>query len=156
MDGWKVSDNAQTMVENMIFKGVLWLDNEVTTSKEAPPLELEFTEILKKDIQNLCMFFDSETHKLLPIRPLLTMGVAYGFADASGSGFGSTILYPDMVKFRHGLWSPKESEESSNYRELQNLVEALEENCTQERLKNVLFILFTDNIVSEAAFAKGI
>ena len=54
--------------------------------------------------------------------------VMYGFADASGSGFGSTFEARDGTRFRIGMWSGDESDEtSSNWKEFTNVVKSLEE-----------------------------
>ena len=38
----------------------------------------------------------------------------YGFADASGIGFGSSLQRDGELTFRLGIWGPDESSESSN------------------------------------------
>ena len=48
--------------------------------------------------------------------------VIYGFVDASGSGFGSTILVKGEVHYRIGTWISEESKNLSNWREFENLV----------------------------------
>ena len=41
---------------------------------------------------------------------------------ASGNEYGASIHVEGKLHFRYGDWSTKEGEESSNYRELNNLV----------------------------------
>ena len=56
--------------------------------------------------------------------------VRYGFVDASGSGFGSTWKAAglDEIYFWFGVWDEEENlDKSSNFQELSNLVERLEE-----------------------------
>jgi hypothetical protein len=67
--------------------------------------------------------------------------VVYGFGDASaGKGFGSTVQgFPvgsftpisadNPVNWRVGIWGPDIESESSNYRELANLVLTVEEEA---------------------------
>jgi hypothetical protein len=81
--------------------------------------------------------------------------VCYGFGDASGSGFGSAVQGPDGLWYRHGLWGSDTNKKSSNYRELCNLVETIEEGVCNGTLKGAELFLFTDNTVAEAAFYKG-
>ena len=97
------------MVESMIQreKGILGLDEDVTTSEASPPSDIDFTDMLITDIQALQKFFKPEIHLLIPTRLIKSMGVVYGFGDASGAGFGATLLYPGLVKFKHGLLSTK-------------------------------------------------
>jgi hypothetical protein len=98
----------------------------------------------------------------------------YGFGDASGSGFGSTITTPEGIRYRYGIWGDDLAGLSSNYRELFNLTEAAADHISRLRfthLQNLVtsieaeatagclapceFYLFTDNAVAEAAFYKG-
>jgi hypothetical protein len=80
----------------------------------------------------------------------------YGFGDASGSGFVSSITLPDgCTLFRHGLWSDGVDTASSNYRELNNLVSAIEEGLTLGHLSNTELFIFADNSTTEGAFYKG-
>ena len=85
------------------------------------------------------------------------LGVAhYGFGDASKSGFGSSIGDSDgKLWFRLGIWGSDESNESSNFRELANLVQTLQEYNVSQSLKGIELILFTDNVTAEAAFFRG-
>jgi hypothetical protein len=101
------------------------------------------------------------------------MVVLYDFGDASGSGFGSTILSPGGIRYRFGLWGRDLSHQSSNYRELRNLVNAVDYEVedqfpilstvvtcvSAEVLANpdsaMELFLFTDNTVAEGAFYRG-
>ena len=79
----------------------------------------------------------------------------YGFGDASGSGFGSSIETPDGMEVRYGTWNEKGSAKSSNFRELGNLIMALEEEAEAGRLAGVELFIFTDNTTAESAFHTG-
>ena len=84
--------------------------------------------------------------------------VQYGFGDASKAGFGTTFQLDDSsIWFRMGVWGSDEDSESSNFRELANLVESLELRASSscEGLKSLEIFLFTDNSTAEAAFFKG-
>jgi hypothetical protein len=48
-----------------------------------------------------------------------------------------------------------EEEESSNYKELKNLVDTVAEEAGAGRLKNCEFFLFTDNSTAESCFYRG-
>jgi hypothetical protein len=61
----------------------------------------------------------------------------------------------DNVKYRHGEWSVWVSEKSSNYRELRNLVELVEEAVQDGSLDDTELFLFTDNTTAEYAYYKG-
>jgi hypothetical protein len=80
----------------------------------------------------------------------------YGFGDASGSGFGSSIALPDgSTLFQHGLWTEGGEGTTSNYRELGNLVSAIKEGLQSGHLVNTELFLLTDNATAEGAFFKG-
>jgi len=78
-----------------------------------------------------------------------------GFGDASGAGFGATITTDSGIRIRFGVWGADENEQSSNYRELQNLVEALEDLWEKGELTGVEIFIFTDNSTAEATYYKG-
>lgn len=78
----------------------------------------------------------------------------YGFGDASAAGFGATVERPDVIHGRFGIWAKDEDKESSNFRELLNLVEMVEEEAKGVQKDSELW-LFTDNSTAESCFAKG-
>ena len=85
------------------------------------------------------------------------MDVSYWFGDASGGGFGASWNknLSDEVDYRWGVWSYSSSKESSNYRELSNLVDTLLEMSLKGVLNGVEVFFFTDNATAEAAFFNG-
>ena len=74
--------------------------------------------------------------------------------DASGSDFGTDIHIGDDIQFRYGQWTTASREKSSNYRELCNLVNTLEDLCEKGKLKDCELFLFADNLVAEYAYYK--
>jgi hypothetical protein len=89
------------------------------------------------------------------IRSKHIIHVKYGFGDASGNGFGSIITLNGVILWRAGQWRPSYEEESSNLRELENIVRALEEYYEGTGERGVKLFMFTDNFVTECAFFKG-
>ena len=83
------------------------------------------------------------------------LNVYYGFGDASSDGFGATIQRKNGVQGQFGLWAATESGQSSNFRELLNLVETMEEEAVANKLEDTEMWLFTDNSVSESCFFRG-
>ena len=79
----------------------------------------------------------------------------YGFVDASGSGFGSTLQERDKIHYRIGTWSSIEENNSSNWREFENLVCTVEEAGKKGMLSGSTVLLATDNSTVEAALYKG-
>jgi hypothetical protein len=122
-----------------------------------------------KDIEFLrAMFVDAQPARRL-VRGSRIARIVYGFGDASGAGFGSSWMEVGQVedttnevksnttkvKYRFGRWGSEGVGTSSNYRELRNLVESLEEMGRQQELTGVEVFLFTDNSTAEAAFNRG-
>jgi len=80
----------------------------------------------------------------------------YGFGDASGTSLGSSFEKNGYVEFEYGQWCTKSSEESSNWRELKNVVEAIKGFVKRHELQGSEIFIFTDNSTAEAAFWKGL
>ena len=56
---------------------------------------------------------------------------------------------------RHGIWNYDVQQCSSNFRELQNLVEHVEEVAKDGGLDGVELFLYVDNSTAESAFFNG-
>ena len=89
------------------------------------------------------------------VRSSCIVSAFYGFGDASSDGFGATIEWKDGIVGRYGLWAGDTSNQSSNYRELLNLVETIEEEGAAGNLVDTEIWLFTDNSTAENCFNKG-
>jgi hypothetical protein len=102
---------------------------------------------LTDDVDVLEKFFAPPTPVQVIVRPIQgACYVAYGAADASGEGFGSTLHALGMEPLlRQGFWCTEASEHSSNWRELRNLVDAVKHECTIGRLAGRELWLVTDN-----------
>jgi hypothetical protein len=123
----------------------------------------------KIDVDALIRLSDFDLPPLRVVRPAHVVHVYYGFGDASGKQFGGTIsenyncrrrlsdvMEPKRgIRFRIGLWSALEEEESSNYKELFNLVEMVTSEARAGRLRDCEFFLFTDNSTAEGCFYRG-
>jgi hypothetical protein len=82
--------------------------------------------------------------------------ILYGFADASGSGLGSTVNIPGIgVWCRIGVWGKDEESQSSNFKEFENVVQTIEEEARNGSLQGTSMYLFTDNSTVEGALFKG-
>lgn len=127
------------------------------------------TPVAPRLLHDLSALKDLSSSALPPlriVRPSRVIQVVYGFGDASGKGFGSTVqgfpvgsltptLADNPVNWRVGIWGPDVESESSNYRELANLVLTVEEEAAAGNLDMAEFFLFTDNSTAESAFYKG-
>jgi hypothetical protein len=92
---------------------------------------------------------------VLVIRSNAILQIIYRFGDASGKGFGSMVMSEQGVKIHIGLWEPDAEDESSNWKEFENVVEALEEEGENGALDGCLVYFFTDNSTVELALYKG-
>lgn len=111
---------------------------------------------LDDDLMALNELFSSEHPRVRVVRSKCVSIALYGFGDASGAGFGSTIELKDKsIKVRYGLWGKDSNKLSSNYREFSNLVETIETEAKEGTLSGSELFLFTDNAVAEACFYKG-
>jgi hypothetical protein len=128
-----------------------------TLSRSGPPSGVTVAvPRFQQDLKALLLLAQSE-------RPILRcmqsnkcgLTAFYGFGDASSSGFGLLVQRPDELFTRFGIWPCNVESESSNYRELRNLVEAMEEEAKVGFLADSEFWLFTDNLMAESCFYKG-
>ena len=100
-------------------------------------------------------FFTNSAPPIVTHRSSNYQLIAYGFADASKGGFGASVEYQDHSKFRVGVWGKDMDNDSSNFREFNNIVETIEEEEKLGNLNNVTLILATDNSTVESALYKG-
>ena len=121
----------------------------------SPPTLIKPVPRFIKCLQALVKFFSLKSPPIITDRSTNIQFIAYGFADASGSGFGSSISYENGVRFRAGTWAPDTENESSNYREFRNVVETLEYESEKGNLDNCMLILATDNSTVESSIFKG-
>ena len=130
--------------------------------KDVPLLVKPVTR-LRDDITALIHLTESKTP---PKRYIRGSGkicvVRYGFVDASGNGFGSSIELDGVILFETGVYKDKASpgyrtgsHESSNYKEFENLVIFLEDLYARECLNGCEVFIFTDSTTAEAGFYRG-
>ena len=165
VDGWKLSKTSWME----LISGDIAFDtqaDEVKTlderkrnfkkrfSSEAPAT-LKSVPRLANDLRALKELFSPDCPTLRLVRGAIIKYVLLSFGDASGGGFGSSWEIDDKIEFRFGTWDESMSYESSNLRELTNLVDTLEEMDSKHNLTGTEVFLFTDNSTSEAAFYNG-
>ena len=107
------------------------------------------------DLEALLILTSSTSPAKRVVRRKELVTVVYGFGDASSGGFGASVGLPEGIHGRFGVWGSDEGDASSNYRELCNLVETVEEEARAGRLTHTEFWLFTDNSTSESCFNRG-
>jgi len=133
-----------------------WDEEEETPIPASAPLELVPASRLASDLHCLAQLFSPPTPPTRMIRCASRLVAIYGFVDASSAGFGSSFELPQgMLFFRHGLWGRDADSASSNFRELCNLVDSIDEGVQNGELSNSELFIFTDNTTAEGCYYKG-
>jgi hypothetical protein len=130
-------------------------DPSILDGNNKPPLSVKIAPRLHEDIQALDVLFSPEQPPLRQVRPSKTSVASYMFGDASGCGFGSSMWIDSDLHYVHGQWDINNAQESSNYRELSNLINAIEKASFKGLLEDTELFVFTDNFVAESTFHKG-
>jgi hypothetical protein len=147
IDGWREDRNAEGWkIPNYQRSGG---DNQ------SPPATVSPVPRLSSDVKALLQLFDAAEPPVRWVRGHKITEVVYSFGDASGSGYGRTFSDQDQVGYAHGVWDATMMAQSSNYRELSNLVQSLEEGVRNGQLLHSEIWIFTDNSTSEGVFWKG-
>lgn len=159
-DGWKLT--PKEILSRMRSEGER---PEEPREMEHPPARVKAAPRLKDDLLGLTELTSSSTPPRRLVRSGITLQVFYGFGDASAVGHasnfqgfrrnGERVEADGRILYRYGHWCDSVSEASSNYRELLNLVESLEAQVEDGRIKGAEVFLFTDNSTAEAVFFKG-
>ena len=153
VDGWKLRGTAlQSFYE---ANGSPWAPDSDEDSEVVAPVEVQLVPMFQNHIQALRSMFHGDIPALRLVRGEIIHEVGYGFGDASGSGFGASWLEDSKVVYRVGVWNDEGKGTSSNYRELRNLTESLEDMGDRGNLEGVELFFFTDNSVSESVAFKA-
>ncbi len=152
-DGWKMSE-AEIRVAMEEEEGETHWRMDYTNEGKAPT-HVKAAPRLGWDLEALEELFKGDSPTRRRARPGKMAVATYGFGDASGKGFGSSLSIRGDLYYRHGQWADQVEEESSNYRELSNLVLTVEEAVGRELLRDCELFLFTDNSTAEGAYYRG-
>jgi hypothetical protein len=120
------------------------------------PVTVKAVPRLTHDIQTLEELTIGEVPLLRRVQACKTGCVLYGFDDASKAAFGATVQIKDQLLYQYGQWLSEIVErESSNWRELSNLVLYFCKLVEAEDLEGYKLFMFMDNSTAKAAFWKG-
>ena len=122
VDSWRPGRNQEGWKDPAWFGPYIELDE----AHLQPPRSVRAVNRLAWDLRALLTLFDAVSPAVRIIRPANLLSVIYGFGDASGSGFGSSFTHVGGFLYRVGVWGSDADDESSNYRELRDLVKAVE------------------------------
>jgi hypothetical protein len=164
--GWKIGKTAwlELMSSDILFDEGSDLSESFENKKRVfmhkhhvdQPGVVKPAPRLKHDLKALKELFEADLPSMRLVRGKRIGASIIGFGDASGAGFGSSWQKGKSIAFRFGTWGDEMNYESSNLRELKNLVDTLEEMDKQENgLNGFEVFLFTDNSTAENAFFNG-
>ena len=139
---------------------------QTSVLEQKPPQFLKAVPWVHFDLAALHCIFESEMLLMVPHAGLRVTWLVYGFGDASREGFGSKLLAQPIqqeqpllellpTQLWHGFWCTTISERSSNYQEFRNLVEAIKDWHQTQGLEGAEVWIYTDNMVTEMVFYKG-
>jgi hypothetical protein len=130
---------------------------EILKATRAHPKLVKPVPRLGSDIEALKFLTSFEFAPRRRVRMTKRLRAMYGFGDASGTGFGSTIRKANgEIVWKSGVWSRTMVEEhNSNFFEFSNLVHALEDMHRAGELAGHEIFMFTDNTTAEAAHYHG-
>ena len=155
-DDWKMSQKSW---DRMIHRrGEEENSPETATAatlKTDAPSQVTASPRFSDDVNALISLLGGDVPPLVHLRSRHIVSVVFGFGDASGTGLGSTFTCGTGFTFRVGVWCSLEQDESSNWKEFSNVVEALEEEAAAGRLDHSEVFMFTDNATVEACSFKG-
>lgn len=158
LDGWREgrdSDGWKETLQDLVAGEKLDRTATYARSSKAPTYVYPVPR-LEDDIGCLLKLFEGDHPRVRLVRSKNIAIALYGFGDASGSGFGSTLETKNKgLKIRYGVWGRDSNKLSSNYRELCNLVDTIEQEAESGFLSGTEMFLFTDNSVAEGCFYKG-
>jgi hypothetical protein len=154
ISGWKLRTRKRAVdaLDPITWEPKFGLVDE--SNAEAPEHVIPVPR-MTEDVRALLELTESPEAPKRPARMKSFAHAIYGFGDASGLGFGSTFLVDgDRIRYRHGTWTIT-NEHSSNFRELCNLVQSMEDLAGEGVLTGREIFMFTDNSTAERAYFKG-
>jgi len=110
---------------------------------------------LAKDVEALSKLTQFEAPPKVVRRSKTTASAKYMGGDASDKGFGNDLIVEGVCHAEFGCWSGDVEAEDSNFKELFNLVNAIENAYHAGHLKATELFVFTDNAVAEGAYYNG-
>jgi hypothetical protein len=126
-----------------------------TPDMEAPVL-VKAVPRFAADLEALVKLYKADSPPLRAVRCQESGTFLYGFGDASGQALGASVQVADDIRYQYGQWvATVTEEESSNWRELANLVALVKELVESGDYDGFELFIFTDNSTAENAFWKG-
>ena len=112
-------------------------------------------ERLLSDVKALVKLTAPSTPPRVKLRARDVLQALYLPGGASGAGFWSVIIKKDGIMYESGTWTSKWAEESSNFREADNLVTKIESLVREGKVQGQEVFLFIDNSTFEFMYYRG-
>ena len=125
-DGWKMMCEIMAAKEEGMWDG--W-------NNAAPAEFVKPVKRLRHDFERLAELISEEAPPKVVRRRDKTGRAFYGFGDALGKGYGFSLEIDGVVHSEFGLWESSVEEKHSNYKELFNLVNAVEAGYGQDHVR---------------------
>ena len=153
-DGWKLPVNDWIRLkQHLQDKGELSFDFPIDHTQA--PTSITVAPRLVDDLKALEHLLSDSTPPMRVVRSRKLSSIAMSFADASGKGAGaSTLTDNSKLSILHNVYKV-DRKTSSNFKELHNLVDTIEQEYEAGNFHNKEAFLCTDNSVAERAFYKG-
>ena len=148
-EGWRIIDAFKD------DEDIATHDNSSHNVMESPEEFVQAVPRLRNDVEVLKKLLRSEAPPKVSKRRSKLGKAYYGMGDASGKGFGYAVDIDGKLYDEFGEWKAAICEQSSNYRELRNLKNAVERLAKENLLEDAELFLFTDNFVAERAYYNG-
>ena len=121
-NGWKLTDikwiaYVNRKLDEGLYSstdGDLLINRMVDLDQLSSPSQTVPLKRFWQFLDLLLEFMKPELPPQIIVRATILLLVVYGFADASGSGFGNSILIHREVRYRIGTWGADEDQNSSN------------------------------------------
>jgi hypothetical protein len=154
-EGLDESDPDGCKLSNVIDERIQRASTRIEESEMVKaPTFVKAVPQLRQDSNTLFRLAQSDVPPVALVRPTKVM-VGYLVGDASGAGHGLSFLYStsEMIDCAHGAWTEEALSQSSNFRELANLVRRVEQLWSTSKLeRGTELFIFTDNFVTESVF----
>eukprot|EP00980_Cylindrotheca_fusiformis_P008541 scaffold1809_cov107-Cylindrotheca_fusiformis.AAC.5 len=151
-DGWKMkpkewAEFLQHIEDDDLREQLADLGNAGHPSSVSP------VPRLRGDLETLRSFLSPPEPIKVCVRPSRFVQVVLAFGDASGNGFGGTFLSTKGLSYQTGVWKYRAT--SSCSFEFRNLLDSLEREGRENRLKDAFVLFMTDNKAVEETLFKG-
>jgi hypothetical protein len=148
------TNRMEDIKEKLLSQTLIGGDDK--TQHNGPPSgRTEAVPRFRVDLEALLHLAQGEKRIVRCVRNKHTVTACYGFGNASSGGFGSTVEQPEGLHGRFGIWGSNSKEQSSNFRELRNVVKTVVEEAKEGYLKDGELWIFTNNSTAESCFFRG-